>query len=150
MNPWTAAAWGLAVAGYPVAGAGLMVASAAALARRAGRDRATARTLIDLALTGNIQAGAGLATADRRAWLPPAAAVAYGMARRLRAGTPALALGAALVVPPLVEWAGQRLGMSPVRWAALRLADDLAYQTGVWAGVIETRSAGALLPDWLW
>jgi hypothetical protein len=29
-----------------------------------------------------------------------------------------------------------------------RDADDLAYQTGVWAGVIETRSGAALLPDW--
>jgi hypothetical protein len=28
------------------------------------------------------------------------------------------------------------------------LADDLAYQAGVWAGVIRQRSAAALLPKW--
>ncbi len=149
MNAWTAAAWGLAAAGYPVAGAGVVAVSTAALARRAGRDRATARALMGLALAGNIRAGEGLATAVRRAWLPPAAALAYVMARRLRAPAPAWALGAALLVPPLAEWVSERPGLGPVPWSALRLADDLAYQTGVWAGVIETRSAVALLPDWL-
>jgi mycofactocin system glycosyltransferase len=149
LSPWTAAAWGLAAAGYPAVAAGVVGVATAALARRAGRDRATARTLAGLALTGNIRAGAGLATAVRRAWLPPAAAAAYLLARRLRAATPALALGAALIGPPLVEWASGRPGVGPVRWSALRLADDLAYQTGVWAGVIETRSAAALLPNWL-
>ncbi len=149
MNQWTAAAWGLAAAGYPMAAAGMMAASTAALAHRAGRDRTTARTLMGLALTGNIRAGAGLATAVRRAWLPPAAALAYVLARRLRTAAPAVALGAALVVPPLAEWVSERPGPGPVQWLALRLGDDLAYQTGVWAGVIETRSAAALLPEWL-
>jgi hypothetical protein len=120
----------------------------AALVRRAGRDQATARTLAGLALAGNVRAGAGLARAVRRAWLPPAAAVAYVAARRLRTTAPAVALGAALVVPPVVEWVSEHPdGLGPLQWSALRLADDLAYQTGVWAGVIETRSAGALLPD---
>jgi hypothetical protein len=150
MNPWTAAAWGLAAFGCPVAGAGVVAVSSAALARRAGRDRATARALAGLALAGNVRAGAGLATAIRRAWLPPAA-VACVVARRLGGRTaPALALGAALLGPPLVEWAsGRPDGFGPLKWSALRLADDLAYQTGVWAGVIETRSAAALLPDLL-
>jgi mycofactocin system glycosyltransferase len=148
MNPWTAAAWGLATFGCPVAGAGVVAVSTAALARRAGRDRATARALAGLAFAGNIRAGAGLATAVRRAWLPPAAAAAWVSARHLGAPAPALALGAALVVPPLAEWAsGRPDGFGPLKWSVLRLADDLAYQTGVWAGVIETRSAAALLPD---
>ena len=148
MNPWTAAAWGLAAIGCPVAGAGVVAVSSAALARRAGRDRATARALAGLALAGNVRAGAGLATAVRRAWLPPAAAAAWVAARYVGAPAPALALGAALVVPPLVEWAsGRSNGFGPLKWSAWRLADDLAYQTGVWAGVIETRSAAALLPD---
>ncbi len=149
MSPWTAAAWGLAATGHPVAGAGLVVAVTAGLARRAGRDPATARTLAGLALTGNALAVSGLAQAVRRAWLPPAAAVAYLSARWLRTAAPAVALGAALVIPPVIEWLSDRpggLGLLP--WSGLRLADDLAYQTGVWAGVIESRSAAALLPDW--
>jgi hypothetical protein len=31
---------------------------------------------------------------------------------------------------------------------AVGLADDLAYQAGVWAGVGRRRSAAALLPRW--
>jgi mycofactocin system glycosyltransferase len=147
MNPWTAAAWALAAAGYPAAAAGVVAVTTAVLARRAGRDRATARALIDLALVGNLRAGIGLATAVRRAWLPPAAVAAYVMTRRRRTAAPALALGAALLVPPLLEWWSERPGLGPVQWSALRLADDLAYQSGVWAGVIETHSAAALLPD---
>jgi hypothetical protein len=154
MSPWTAAAWGVAVAGHPVAGAGVAAAATAALVRRAGRDRVTARALAGLALAGNLRAGAGLATAVRRAWLPPAAVVAYASARWLRRPAPAMAVGAALVIPPLVEWLtgrfdgrGRPEGLGLMEWSALRLADDLAYQTGVWAGVIETRSAAALLPD---
>ena len=61
-----------------------------------------------------------------------------------------MALAAALVLPPLIEWVRSQpaAGLDPLPWLALRLADDLAYQTGVWAGVVETRSAAALLPDW--
>ncbi len=153
MSPWTAAAWGLAAAGHPAAAAGVAAATTAALTRRAGRDPVTARTLAGLALAGNLRAAAGLATAVRRAWLPPAAVVAYVSARWMRTAAPSMAVGAALVIPPLVEWATDRFdglgrpGLGPLRWSALRLADDLAYQTGVWAGVIETRSVAALLPD---
>jgi hypothetical protein len=149
MSPWTAAAWGLAAAGHPWAAAGMVAALSAALARKAGGDPATARTLAGLALAGNAMAAGGLAQAVRRAWLPPAVAVAYLSGRWLRTAGPAMAVGAALVIPPLVEWRSQPPGgLSVLQWSRLRLADDLAYQTGVWAGVIETRSAAALLPDW--
>jgi hypothetical protein len=57
-------------------------------------------------------------------------------------------VAAALTVPPVVEWAAGRAGgTGPLMWLLARGADDLAYQMGVWAGVIGSRSAGALLPD---
>ncbi len=147
ISPWTAAAWGLAVSGHPVAGTVVVAATSAALARRAGPDRATARTLARLALTGNLRGGAALAGAVRRAWLPPAVVVA-ALSARLGRRTPALALGAAMVIPPMTAWVRQRPeGLGPLSWSALCGLDDLAYQAGVWAGVIESRSAAALLPD---
>jgi mycofactocin system glycosyltransferase len=148
VSPWSALAWGAATAGHPEAGAAVALGTAAALARRAGGDRATARTLAGLALTGNLRAGAVLAGGVRRAWLPPALVVA-ALAWRLGNRAPAVALGAAFTVPPLVEWARRpHGGLGPVAWSALRLADDLAYQAGLWSGVIERRSGAALLPRW--
>jgi mycofactocin system glycosyltransferase len=142
VSPWSAAAWALAAGGHPLAGAAVAVATSAALARRAGPDRATARTLGVLAIKGNLRAGGALAQAVRRAWLPPA--LAWSALTR-RAGP----LAAAFIIPPLVEWAMGRAGeMGPLTWLLARNADDLAYQTGVWAGVIESRSGAALLPDW--
>jgi mycofactocin system glycosyltransferase len=142
VSPWSAAAWALAAGGHPVVGAAFAVATSAALARRAGPDRATARTLAMLAINGNLRAGGALAQAIRRAWLPPA--LAWSALTR-RVGP----LAAAFIIPPLVEWAMGRAGeVSPLTWLLARDADDLAYQTGVWAGVIETRSGAALLPDW--
>jgi mycofactocin system glycosyltransferase len=142
VSPWSAAAWALAAGGHPLAGAAVAVATSAALARRAGPDRSTARTLGVLALKGNLRAGGALAQAVRRAWLPPA--LAWSALTR-RAGP----LAAAFIIPPLVEWVMGRAGeMGPLTWLLARDADDLAYQTGVWAGVIESRSGAALLPDW--
>ena len=57
------------------------------------------------------------------------------------------AVAAAFLVPPLVEWATERPALGPLRWTAARLADDLAYGAGVWAGAVRARSAASLLPD---
>jgi hypothetical protein len=95
---------------------------------------------IRLAGLGHLRGGLALATAVRRAW-PPAALVVAAVHRRSR---PALA--AALVVPPLVEWHTRRPRIDPVRFSALRLADDLAYAAGVWAGCGRQRSVRALIP----
>ena len=148
VSPWSALAWGAAAAGHPGAGAAVALGTAAALARRAGADRATARALAGLAVTGNVRAGGVLAEAVRRAWLPPAMVLA-ALAWRAHNRTPALAVAAALTMPPLVEWARRSHGgLGPVAWSALRLSDDLAYQAGLWSGVIESHSAAALLPRW--
>jgi len=166
-NPWSAAAWGLAAAGHPAAAAAVTVGTSAVLARRAGSDLVTARTLAGLALTGDVRAGPALAEAVRRAWLPPALILAATSSRKGRSSAwPALV--AALTVPAAAEWMTGRVdaslprGRPPsgdlpgdhpgppdlglVTWVALRLADDLAYQAGVWSGALTARSAGALLP----
>jgi hypothetical protein len=54
---------------------------------------------------------------------------------------------AAATVPLLVEWVQERPGLDPARWLAVRLADDVAYGAGVWAGCGRARSLAALVPD---
>jgi mycofactocin glycosyltransferase len=56
------------------------------------------------------------------------------------------ALAAAVVVPAALEWWERRPALDPVRFLGLRLADDLAYASGVWIGCGRERSAKALLP----
>ncbi|HET6794267.1 MAG TPA: mycofactocin biosynthesis glycosyltransferase MftF [Acidimicrobiales bacterium] len=146
-SPWSTAVWGLAVAGHPMAAAGLAGGSAVALGRRAGRDRTVAAELRHLALTGTLRSAGALASAVRRAWLPPALGLATlawaGGGRRTRARV--VAVGASIALGPgLVRCAAGE----PLGWAAWSLADDLAYQAGVWAGVTAARSGAALLPRW--
>jgi mycofactocin glycosyltransferase len=150
LNPWSLAVWSLVVTGRPVAAAAVAAGTSATLAHRAGPDRATARTLAGLALTGNVRAGASLAEAIRRAWLPPALILAVMGARKGRPSAwPALA--AALTLPAVVEWLSARpeTGRAEtglLAWTALSLTDDLAYQAGIWSGAWTSRSAGPLLP----
>ena len=145
VSPWSFAAWGLLVAGRTGAASAVIAGSAGVLAKRAGKDRATAGELARLALRGNLLAGSRLAEAVRRAWLPPAlvllAAVPSPRARRRLAA----ALMSVLALP-LIEWAAERPPVDLGRWTALRTADDVAYQAGVWAGSVRDRTARALLP----
>jgi len=150
VSPWTAAAWGLVAAGRPALGTVAAGYSVAALAGRAprrdpvSRDRKArlpVKEAIRLAGTGHLRGGLAIALALRRAWPPAAVALAVA-SRRSR---PALA--ATVVVPGLLEWLDRRPRLDPARFAALRLADDLAYATGVWAGCARERSGRALVPD---
>jgi len=53
---------------------------------------------------------------------------------------------AAIVLPSLTKWFATKPKVDPVSHCALKLADDLAYGTGVWKGMIATRDLGALTP----
>ena len=152
VSPWTAAAWGLVAAGRPALGVAAAGCSVAALAGRSphrspvagpGRDavRLPGREAVRLVATGHLRGGLAIARALRRAWPPVAVALAL-VSRRSR---PALAV--AVVVPPLLDWLDRRPRLDPARFVALRLADDLAYAAGVWAGCARERSGRALLPD---
>ena len=66
-----------------------------------------------------------------------------------RSARRALGLSAAAVVADAWRAAGgaaARVGMDPVRFAALTLADDAAYGAGVWVGCARRRSLRALRP----
>ena len=94
-----------------------------------------------LAGLGNLFAGRILASAITRAWWPIALAAAL-VSRRARR----IVLAAALI-PPLVDWVRERPLLDPLRATALRIADDLAYGSGVWQGVLRERIVDPLIPD---
>jgi mycofactocin system glycosyltransferase len=144
VSPWSAAVWALVAAGQPVAAGLLAAGTGAVLARRAGRDLRTATQLGRLAVRGNIAAGARMAEAVRRAWLPPLLAVALFGPSKWRRRSAALLIAAFAV--PGAEWFSKRPPLGPGQWVALRGLDDLAYQCGVWSGAAKARSAKALLP----
>jgi len=56
------------------------------------------------------------------------------------------AVASLLLGPPLAAWATRRPAVDPVRFAAVALADDIAYGSGVWAGCIKHRTLTPLRP----
>jgi mycofactocin glycosyltransferase len=55
-----------------------------------------------------------------------------------------------LLGPPLAAWATRRPAVDPIRFAAVTLADDIAYGAGVWAGCVQHRTATPLRPIVRW
>lgn len=140
-SSWSVAAWGLAVAGHPAAGVGVAGTTAALLARRLQGLRDPLPVALRLAGLGHLAAGRLLADALVRPWWPLTVLAAA------RSRTARRAALAAAVLPPLAEWRRTRPPLDPARWVLLRLADDVAYGTGVWVGAVRARTAEPLVPD---
>jgi mycofactocin system glycosyltransferase len=148
VSPWSTAVWGLVAVGHPAMGAVVGALSAGVLPRRAGTGGLAGWELVRLAAGGHVRAAGPLARAVRRAWLPP---FLVGTVLARRRGTTRWLVAAGLtafVGPGLWEWLRLRPPVPAPKWVGLGLADDLAYQAGVWAGAVAGRSAGALLPKW--
>jgi hypothetical protein len=82
----------------------------------------------------------GLAEAAARPWLP-AMLAASTVSRTARRAT-----AVAVAVRLVRTRHGRSPDQHPLAWAALRVADDLAYGTGVWAGALREREPGPILP----
>lgn len=141
ISGWTAAIWALGAAGR-VDGAALLAAGTA-VALAAHLDGLEHPTTEGFRLTwqGHLGAARVLASAVTRTWWPLAAlgAVRSRRARRL--------VLAAAIGPALVDWWQQRPPLDPIRWTATRLADDVAYGTGVWAGCLQEGVSEPLVPS---
>ncbi|MCU1504893.1 MAG: Mycofactocin system glycosyltransferase [Ilumatobacteraceae bacterium] len=154
ISGWSAAVWGLVAIRRPSAAVVVAVGTAVALQRKLrGLPPAEAARLAGL---GNLFAGQQVAAAITRAWWP-AAALAAIIVRRAR-----LPLAAAVLVPPVIEWVSRRrgasrpghepgpdheLGPTLARYVVMRVADDVAYGAGVWAGSVRRWQFAALVPD---
>ncbi len=145
VSPWSAAAFALALGGGRpgrLLAAGTLGVAAARLARRlAAPDRPPPYGLAAaLVLRGTVAAGRTLArSATRHHW--PLAAAAAVVSRRARR-----AAGAVAVADAVLAWWPHRAEVGPVRFAAARRLEDLAYGAGLWAGALRARDPTALLP----
>jgi mycofactocin glycosyltransferase len=149
VSPWSAAAWGLLLAGgarrsvaEPALAAGLLALGSARLARRLARPGRRPPVLLAarLVLRGTDVAGRTLVRAGLRHHWPPAAAAAVVSPRARRA------LAVAAVADAVAAWWPHRGAIGLARFAAARRLDDLGYGAGLWAGAVRARSARALLP----
>lgn len=143
LPPWPAAAYALLLAGQalPALGAlGVPVVRLALRLQAAGlplpvalREAALATARGVLATAGGLGGGGTVVTGP---------VLLAGLAsRRTRR-----AAAVALVVPPLLDALERRPALDPLRWTALRLADDLAYAAGVWRGCLRARTFSPLRP----
>jgi mycofactocin glycosyltransferase len=139
VSGWSAAVWALVFARRPMTA--LLVAGGTVVALRRKLDDLPPVESLRLAGLGHLYAGRQVANTITRVWWP-LAVITAAFVRRLR-----LPLVGAATIPPLLDWLANRDSIDPVRYVGLRVADDVAYGTGVWIGAIEQRSAAALRPD---
>lgn len=144
MHPWTAVSWTLGAFSpgrFRLVGPLTAGVSTVLLARRLTGvvDRPVAVAL-ELGGRGNLAAGRKLCETLRREWWPVVAVAALG-SRRLRRACAIAFLGY-----PLVDEIRNRPRVGIIRGAALSVADDVAYGTGVWVGCLRSRRFGPLLP----
>ena len=138
---WSAVSWALPAVGCPVLGAAVAAGSTAALVKKLPEMPEREREALRLAGLGHLHAGRILATALTRSWWP-VAVLTMLVSRRARR-----VVGAAIVVPTLLEWWKVRRSIDPIRFGLLRLLDDGSYGFGLWKGAWARRSVAALLPD---
>jgi hypothetical protein len=145
ISPWSAAALALGLAGgWPGRAAGRRrpgprrgpPGAAPGPSRRPAAVRAGRRPRGAGHRRGRAHAGP---RGTRHHWpLALAAAVASRRARR--------AAAAVAVADAVLAWWPHRAAVGPLRFAAARRLEDLAYGAGLWAGAVRARDARALLP----
>lgn len=140
INRWSALAWSAFAIGHPLIGLTIGAGSTVALERKISTQPDSRILALRLAGQGNIHAGRMIAQAITRTWWPIALVLALFSRRGRRI------VLAAIVLPSLTKWFATKPKVDPVSYCALKLADDVAYGTGVWKGVIATRDLGALAP----
>lgn len=141
MSGWSAATWLPVATGIPLLGIAIGAGSAALLTRKL--DGVPKREALRIAGIGNLYAGRLIASALTRAWWPLLAVLALVSPRARRV------LAAAVLVPAFIDWHSDRPPIDLLRSLGLRVLDDVAYGTGVWAGALRQRHAGALLPSFV-
>ncbi|MFA1546025.1 mycofactocin biosynthesis glycosyltransferase MftF [Actinomadura chokoriensis] len=140
---WNLAVLGLLARGRPAPAAACAGLATALLAGRLSRlpsGRSLAATVV---AKGAVADAASLGHALRREWWP-AGLLAVAACPRSRT---ARAAALAMIAPIGLEWLRERPAVDPVRYTALRLAEDVAYGSGVTAASLRSRSAAPLLPD---
>lgn len=141
--PWPTAAVAAALARRPLLAAAAFAGAVTTMkqaVRRVGQpDPGSVRVMLDAAF----QTWQGIGRYGTQYALPLLAVAA--LRKRHRAAVASLVVG-----PAVAEWARNRKALDPVRFVVGRLADDVAYGAGVWAGSVRHRTARTLLPQVRW
>lgn len=143
LTPWTAAVTVGLLAQRRWSPAVVTVATLAAqrgLARRLDFAEHPQRAAAELTAAGLRATLLQTASAVTRHYVPLTLALAPFSARARRAYVVAAVAGG------LADHHSVRPGIDPVRYVGLRALDDLAYGLGLWQGVVQQRSIGALIP----
>jgi mycofactocin system glycosyltransferase len=137
---WAVAPWVLAATGRPRAALLAAAAGTVFVAARLPPVPEARRQLLVFTARAQLRVGRQVLDAAWRAYPPliAAAAVAVPQARR--------PLAAGLAISVAADWGTRRPRLDPVRFGALRAADDLAYAAGVWRGCLRARTASPLVP----
>jgi mycofactocin system glycosyltransferase len=147
LSPRAALAWAAALAaGWPAGLVALAVARAVRVRRALAPHvpHAAARAArIGAEIT--VREGRDLARAVAGPWAPFALAAARLLRGRHRRRLIAR-LGALLGAMTLRDWLTDRPGLDPVRYGALRLADESTRGLGIWIGCLRARDFRALRP----
>jgi mycofactocin glycosyltransferase len=146
LSPPAALAWSAAAAGAPVALLCLAAVRAARIRRTLAPylPRAGARA-IRISAEMTVREGRDLARAVSGPWAPFALAGLAATRGRRRRGF-AVRLGALVTGMALGDWLADRPALDPLRYAALRVADESSRGLGIWLGCVRARDFRALLP----
>jgi mycofactocin glycosyltransferase len=137
---WSAGVWALASARKPVLASAFLALSVAVLARRLkGLVDEPGQVAARIAVSGTAKSTLPALSGLARAWSPALVlALCWPRARR--------AVALAFLAPAVGNWITDRPALDPIRYAALHIADDLAYGSGVWLGSVQARTIAPLLP----
>jgi mycofactocin system glycosyltransferase len=146
LAPPAALAWAAALA------AGSLVPVLALIGVRAARRRRTLAGYVPrpgvpagrISLEITVREGRDLARALAGPWAPfaLAAVLAAGPRRHGLAGS----MGALLAAMAVGDWLADRPALDPLRYGALRLADESTRGVGIWLGCLRARDFRGLLP----
>jgi mycofactocin glycosyltransferase len=137
---WSAGVWVFAYARKPILASAFLGVSVAVLARRfKGLVDEPLAVATQIAGGGTVKSALPALGGLTRAWSP---ALLLGLCWPRTRRT----AGLALLAPALGDWLSQRPELDPVRYAALHVADDVAYGVGVWSSCVTTRTLAPLLP----
>ena len=137
VSAWSLAVWGLALARRPVLALAALAASVVCSpGASAGLVRDPVAVATRIAGGGTARSALPALAGLTRAWSP---AFVFGLCWRRTRRAAALAPAR----PRARGLGGQPRGLDPVRYAALHVADDIAYGAGVWAGCARAGLGGA-------
>jgi len=140
---WSLATWGLVATGHPFAAGAVVGATAGMLSGKLDGLSRPMPVAAHLAGRGHLSAGRTIAQGlVRPLWPLTAIAIAFVPWKRLK-----FAIVAGVLAPSVIDWVRNRPDISPLPYIALRLADDVAYGTGVWVGSLRAGTLEPLLPE---